>query len=94
MDGQPSSTHDRSADSAFLDEVEQAVGGAHGANEVEERTPLDAHVLGMYARGFRLFRGVKLLIDASRPLEALALARPLFDEPLHLPELAQTTSIG
>ena len=52
--------------------------------------PIDAFILGMFWRCVRLHRAATALLETSLPEECTIIARSLFEESLHLQELADT----
>jgi hypothetical protein len=60
----------------------------HHEGEVSEMPPGDGQILVMYSRVRSLLEGVRVLLDARLPEEAIILGRELFTDSLHLMELA------
>jgi predicted O-methyltransferase YrrM len=56
-------------------------------NEIEIRTA-HGYILGMFWRSRRLFEGAIILLAAELPEESAFLARSLFEESLHLKQIA------
>jgi hypothetical protein len=58
------------------------------ADEEVELSPIDGKIFVMYGRAMSLLRGVKALLEADLPEEAVILGREIFTDSLQLAELA------
>jgi Family of unknown function (DUF5677) len=79
---------------AYIQQVEQELLGAIPDAKWQLTTPVGGEVLSWFSRVRSLFSGIRLLLEAGFPEEAMILARSLFEASLRFELLAAEDEVG